>query len=106
MTLCVQELGGVYHASTPDDFQQDFPLMRSVSEGSGAAGTAAAGAWARGKAGVGSGAHSFATVVGSSFWDGEATKGGKRRSGGASGEEIKVPAPAVPQAPKGAWGKK
>jgi hypothetical protein len=81
--------------------------MRSISEGSCGAGAAASGAWARGRGpGGGVGLQSFATVVGSSFWDGEAAKGGRRRGGGAGVEDSKVPAPVVPQAPKGAWGKK
>jgi hypothetical protein len=110
LTVCVKELGGVYHASASDD----FPLMRSMSEGGGGQAAAAAaaaggggGAWGRSaSAGGGGGPQSFAAVVGSSFWDGEGGKGSRKKSGGSGGDEGKAPAPAVPQAPKGAWGKK
>jgi hypothetical protein len=105
LNFCVQELGGVYHASASDD----FPLIRSMSEGGGGHATAAAGggAWGRSaSSGGGGGLQSFAAVVGSSFWDGEGGKGGRKKSGGSGGDEGKVPTPAVPQAPKGAWGKK
>ncbi len=91
----------MFHASDADD----FPLMRSVSEGAAAAG----GAW--GRSGRASSAQSFAAVVGSSFWEGEGAfegegGGGRRKSGGGGRVEVKAPVPVVPPAPKGAWGKK
>jgi hypothetical protein len=78
----------------------DFPLMRSVSEG----GAAAAGAW--GRSSRAASAQSFAAVVGTSFWEGEGEVEGRRKSGGGGRGEVKAPVPVVPQAPRGTWGKK
>ena len=88
----------MHNASSLDD----FPLIRSVSEGGGG-GAAASGVWGRGR---GSGRQSFAAAAGSSLWEEEKESLFSRKSSGTGRGDVKVPAPAVPQVPKGAWGKK
>jgi hypothetical protein len=88
----------VQGASSSDE----FPLIRSVSEG-GNGGAVAAGVWGRGR---GNGGHSFAAAAGSSLWEEERESLVRRKSSGTGRSEVKVPTPAVPQAPMGAWGKK
>jgi hypothetical protein len=40
------------------------------------------------------------------LWEEEKESLFRRKSSGTGRGDVKVPAPAVPQAPKGAWGKK